>query len=231
MHPMMKDALLITGLALFGIVLMLIPARSDVPAIPPTRAIADIFTQNTSIAVRSYADFVDMSGLHDIEVRGRPAEHQVIIQRNSLSGGEASYFSTTGSTISILAASNGTTNMVKVPPTTSFTGFANFDNGGANNGRIRYTGNYTNTFHVAVTISVASASPNDSFVYGIAKNGAVLPTSKVIQKITNTGDTKSTALHVAVTLNQNDYLELYVGNLNDDDDAVVKTLNIFALGM
>lgn len=80
-------------------------------------------------------------------------------------------------------------------------------------------------------ISVASSAPNDVFVYGIAVNGNVLPNSKVIQKITNTGDTKSTALHVATTLNPNDYVELYVGNISGANDAVVKTVNIFALGM
>lgn len=221
----------VIGLAVLLIAFLLTPAESLVTSIPPTRGIADIFTQNTSISLKSYADFVELSGIKDIEVRGRPAEHQVIIQRNSLSGGEASYFDTTGTTITINAASDGSSNMVKVAPATTFTGFANFDNGGTDDGRIRYIGNYTNTFHVAVTISVAAAGPNDSFVYGIAKNGTVIATSKVIQKITNTGDTKSTALHVATTLNKNDYLELYVGNLNDADDAIVKTVNIFALGM
>lgn len=220
----------VIGLAVLLIAFILTPAESLMTSIPPTRAISDIFTQNTSITLRSYADFIELSGIRDMEVRGRPAAHEVIIQRNPLSGGEVSYFDTTGTIISISAASDGSSNMVKVAPVTTFTAFANFDNGGAD-GRIRYIGNYTNTFHVAVTISVASAGPNDSFVYGIAKNGTVIATSKVIQKITNTGDTKSTALHVATTLNQNDYLELYVGNLNDADDAIVKTVNIFALGM
>lgn len=220
----------IAGLAVLFAAFLLTPAESLVTSIPPTRAIADIFTQNTSISTKSYSDFVEMSGIKDIEVRGRPAAHEVIIERHSLSGGEASYFDTTGTTIAIAAASNGSSNMVKVALATVFTGFENFDNGGADDGRIRYTGNYTNTFHVAVTISVASTGPNDSFVYGIAKNGQVLASSKVIQKIASS-DTQSTALHVAVSLDKNDYLELYVGNLNDASDAIVKTVNIFALGM
>ncbi len=216
----------IIGLAFF----LSVPAESLVTSIPPTRAIADIFTQNTSIHTKSYADFVELSGIKDIEVRGRPAAHEVIIQRNPLSGGETSYFSTVGTAIIIDAASDGYSNMVKVSPTTTFINFTNFDDGGAN-GRIRYTGGYNNTFHVAVTISMAADEPNDSFVYGIAKNGAVISSSKVIMKITNAADTKSTALHVAVPLAKNDYLELYVGNLDDGGDALVKTLNIFALGM
>ena len=229
----MDKGWLLIGLIAFTVILvavLLVLVESLVTSIPPTRAIADIFTQNTSITLRSFEDYIEISGIRDIEVHGRPAAHEVIMQRNSLSGGEASYFSTTGTIIVISAASNGSTNMVKVAPVTAFINFTNFDSGGAD-GRIRYTGNYTNVFHVASTISIAPTTPNDSFVYGIAKNGVVVDSSKVIMKITNTGDTRSTAMHSAISLNQNDYLEIFVGNLDDDDDAIVKTLNIFALGM
>lgn len=214
-------------LGMIGLVSMLNPQTHE---IPPTNAIARIMTQNSTLNADSYNDFVSLSGIHDISVTG-DGDHNGFVTRSKLSGGEASYFSTTGTTITIDAASNGTTNMVKVAPVTGFVGFANFDNGGSNNGRIRYTADYPNTFHVAVTISIASTAPNDNFVYGIAKNGQIIQSSKVIVKITNAGDTRSTALHVATTLNKNDYLELYVGNLDDADDAIVKTLNVFALGM
>lgn len=199
--------------------------------IPPTNAFSKIVTQNATLRASNYSDFISLTGIHDMSVTGSANGNKGIVARSPLSGGEASYFSTTGTSIIIDAASNGTTNMVKVNPATIFTGFSNFDNGGTNDGRIRYTGTYSDTFHIAVTISVASTAPNDSFVYGIARNGIVLDTSKVIMKIVGGGDTKSTALHVAVILNPGDYIELYLGNLNDADDAIVKTVNIFALGM
>ena len=44
-------------------------------------------------------------------------------------------------------------------------------------------------------------------------------------------DTQSTALHCMMELATNDYIELFVGNMNDADDFVIKTLNIFAMGM
>lgn len=230
----MADRLLIAAIATFSVMSVLTAISiisPDIWAVVETNAFSKFIVENTTVKARTYNDFIGISGLHDLHVTGNPGTRSIEIHRDSLAGGEASYFSTTGITIDIISASNGSSNMVKVAPTTTFTPFYNFDNGGSNNGRIRYIGNNTDTFHIAVTISVASTGPNDNFVYGIAKNGIVLSTSKVIQKITNSGDTKSTALHVATTMSKNDYLELYVGNLSDTDDAIVKTVNIFALGM
>jgi hypothetical protein len=86
-------------------------------------------------------------------------------------------------------------------------------------------------FHVACTISFSAAEANDLFVFGVAKTGTVIATSKVLYKTINAGDTRSTALHVMVELGTNDYLELYVGNLTDTGDLTIKTINLFAMGM
>jgi len=145
--------------------------------------------------------------------------------------GEVAYFDTTGTAIVIAAQSDGSTNMVKVAPATTLNNDSGFDNGGANDGRLRYTGATTRIFHVALTISIAPDSANDTFVFGIAKGGTVDGDSKVLQKVTTAGDTQSTALHCMIELATNEYLELYVGNLTDADDLVIKTLNIFAMGM
>lgn len=149
----------------------------------------------------------------------------------SFAMGEVSYFSTTGTSISIAVQSDGSTNMVKAGPATSFSNDLEFDNGGSNNGRLRYTGTRTKMFHVACTISIAPDGANDTFVLGVAKNGTVQAASKVLQKITTANDTQSTALHLMVELSTNDYLELYVGNTTDADDLTIKTLNLFAMGM
>src|SRR3990167_6028419 len=144
---------------------------------------------------------------------------------------EVSYFDTTGTTITIAAASDGSTNMVVCNPATTLDNDLGFDNGGSNNGRLRHTGTVTKKFHIACTVSITSTSANDTFVMGLAKNGTVDPNCKVIQKITTSGDTQSTSLHCMMELATNDYVEMYVGNMTDADDFIIKTLNIFAMGM
>lgn len=145
--------------------------------------------------------------------------------------GEVSYFDMTGASVTIAAQSDGSTNMVVAAPTTSLSVDTGFDNGGANNGRLRYTGVTTKMFHAACTISIAPAAANDTFVFGIAKNGTVISSSKVLMQAINASAMKSTAMHVMVQLATNDYLELYVGNTTDADDCTVHSLNLFAVGM
>lgn len=146
--------------------------------------------------------------------------------------GEISYFDTTGTLTAIAAQSNGSTNMVKVAPTTTLTSDSfEFDNGGADNGRLRYTGTDTKMFHVACTISFAPVAANDVFVFGVAKDGTVIASSKVLNKVATGGDTQSTAMHVMVSLATNEYLELYVGNTTDTDDLNIKSINLFAMGI
>jgi len=145
--------------------------------------------------------------------------------------GEISYFSTTGTNISIAAQSDGSTNMVKAAPVTIFENMLDFDNGGADNGRLRYTGVTEKNFHIACTISIAPASANDTFVFGVAKNGTVIASSKVLMKVATAADIKSTAMHVMTSMTTNDYLEMFVGNTTDADDCTVHTLNLFTMGV
>lgn len=146
--------------------------------------------------------------------------------------GEINYFDVTGVSVVITTQSNGLTNMVKVAPTTALSsGAYEFDNGGGDNGRLRYTGAATKRFHVACTVSFGPASANDKFVVGIAKNGTVIPESRVLQQIAGVSATQSTALHIMAELATNDYLELYVGNTTDADDFTINTLTLFAMGV
>lgn len=148
--------------------------------------------------------------------------------------GEISFFNSTPKIITMNETSDGTTHMFPCAPTTTLTtnmtGMG-FDNGGANNGRLRYTGATTRIFHVACTISVGPTANNDQFVFGIARNGTVLTTSKVIQRSNNAGEIMSTALHVMVTLSHNQYLELYAGNMTGARNMEINSINFFALGM
>ncbi len=145
--------------------------------------------------------------------------------------GEISYFNLTGTTVTISGASDGSSNMVKVGPTTTLNNDMDFDNGGSNNGRLRYIGTTTRTFHVACTISYSAASANQNGVFGIAKNGTVVTAGKILPFLGLATDTRSAALHLMVTLSTNDYLELYVGNTTASNNIIIKTLNLFAMGM
>lgn len=145
--------------------------------------------------------------------------------------GEISYFSTTGTTVTISGTSDGSSNMVVVNPTTTLNNDMEFDNGGSNNGRLRYTGATTRTFHVACTISYSAAVANQNGVFGVAKNGTVVAASKILPFLGLATDTRSTALHLMVSLATNDYLELYVGNTTASNNITIKTLNLFAMGM
>jgi len=156
----------------------------------------------------------------------------VPVQRLILPMGETNYFNTTGTAITISAQSDGSTNMVLVNPTTALSsGEYEFDNGGGNTGRLRYTGTTTKMFHIACTISFSPDNANDEFVVGVAKNGTVISTSKIISKARGIGETSTTALHVMAEMATNDYLELYVGNISGTGNFTIKTLTMFAMGL
>lgn len=144
--------------------------------------------------------------------------------------GEVSYFNTTGTAIAISGTSDGSTNMVVVNPTTTLSSDTHgFDSPSA--GRLRYIGTKVRCFHIACSISFAAAGAADTFVFGIAKNGTVMSSCKILTRNINASDTRSTALHCYTEMNPNDYLELYVGNTTDADDVTIKTVNLFAMGM
>jgi len=140
--------------------------------------------------------------------------------------GELDYFNMTGTSVTISGTSDGSTNMVVVPVATTLSNDSGFDNGGANNGRLRYTGATTRMFHVAVTVSGTPQNVNDIFVFGVAKNGT--PDCKVLGSASGT---QFSALHCMVELATNGYIELYVGNTTAGRNFTVKSLNIFAMGM
>lgn len=145
--------------------------------------------------------------------------------------GEISYFAVAGTTVTIAAQSDGSTNMVVVPVVTALNAESqSFDNGGANNGRLRYTGVTTRMFHIALSWSAQAATPADVFVLGVAKNGTPVAASKVINTINGT-QIQGSAIHVYFSMVTNDYIELYVGNTTAGRDIKVMTLNLFAMGM
>jgi hypothetical protein len=155
--------------------------------------------------------------------------------------GEVSYFKIAGTTITLPLKSDGTTEMVVcavATPATSNPATNKLQSKPANefltndNGRLIYNGKTARTFHIACTISATSSNNTDKYVFGVGKNGTVIPSSKILQKMAGTTDTQSTALHVVTVLAQGDYLELMAGNTsNAGQNVKINSLCLFALGM
>ena len=137
--------------------------------------------------------------------------------------GEVSYFSMSGLLVSIASLSNGSTGMVVVSPSTTLLNNADFDNGGSNNGRLRYIGTPTKTKKITVTVSGTPSTTNDVFVFGIAKNGTVVTSSKILG---SSNGVQQNTLQAIIALSTNDYVELYVGNTTAGRNITIQSLNI-----
>ena len=157
-------------------------------------------------------------------------ECQPFLEHN-VSMGEISYFSTTGTSETISAQSDGSTNTVKLNATSTLVNVNEFDNGGADDSSLRFIGDTTRDYHLAMTVSLTPATNNDDFMICIAVNDSCIDASKVIMKLGTTADTQSTALHVTTTLETNDVISVRVGNLDGTGDVTLKSLNLFAMGM
>lgn len=147
--------------------------------------------------------------------------------------GEISYFNFTGFTVNVLDDADGITgndNMVKINPT-SGTVFVNDGFGTGTNSRLTYTGATGRYFHIALSFSYSPVNDNDPFVFGVAQNGLVKDSSKLFTTTGGELNYQSTAMHVLLFLEQNDYVEFWVGNLSNDRDIRIKSFNFVAIGM
>ena len=171
------------------------------------------------------AGAIEYNGSHFYATAG--STRYQLDQQVSVSMGEVEYFDLTGTTVTIAGQSNGATNMVKVAPTTTGDFHFETDNGGADNGRIRYIGTTTKMFHCAITMSGTPQTTNDIFVLGVSKNGAAAQ-CKVLGSASGT---QFSALHCMLSLATNDYIELFIGNTTAARNFTIKSLNIFMMGI
>ncbi len=148
--------------------------------------------------------------------------------------GELSYFNyTTGFTVSIVSASAGIAgndNMVKINPT-SGVNFVNDQFGTGTNNKLTYTGATTRFFHIALSYSFTPSTNGQTYVFGVAKNGVIQDSSKLLIRTGTSADHQSSAMHVFLSLAQNDYLEFYVGNIGGTAVLTIKSFNFVAIGM
>lgn len=130
----------------------------------------------------------------------------------------------------------GNDNMVKINPTTG-TVFINDGLGTGTNSRLTYTGATTCYFHIALSFSYSPVNANDAFVFAIAKGSgagaaAVKDSSKLFTTTGGELNYQSTAMHVLLSLAQNDFIEFWVGNISQSArDIKIKSFNFVAIGM
>jgi hypothetical protein len=102
------------------------------------------------------------------------------------------------------------------------------DGGGASN-RLRYVGAVPRHFHVACSFSFVSTSNNQTIEFAIAKNGQTVNSSILRARISTGSDVQSSAMHVALSLAQNDYIEVFLRNATSTAAVTVTNLNFFTM--
>lgn len=145
----------------------------------------------------------------------------------SQESGQISYLDiATGMIIAITGISDGTTYYSKINPTTALSNDVNFDNGGSNNGTLRYIGLRTTNYMVSSTISYKPTVTGDKYIFSFAKNSALIDSSKIINDTALLGGTNSVSLSCIVELTTNDTIDIYVANLVNANVLTVFTFNL-----
>jgi hypothetical protein len=152
--------------------------------------------------------------------------------------GEISYFKIAGTTIVLPGKANANDITQMVVCAVSTPSATNLQSKPANEfttdgtGKLTYNGKTARTFHIACTISATATNTAVLYVFAVGKNGDVIPTSRIIQRMASATDTQSTAMHVVAELAQGDYLQLMAGNTsNASQNVSINSLCLFALGM
>jgi hypothetical protein len=99
-----------------------------------------------------------------------------------------------------------------------------FDNNGVDDGHLRYTGRDTKYFQIDSSISITPVTSNDSFVFALAVNDAVVNSSRVIFKSRTNTDVDTISLHDTFELSEGDTVCVFVANTTGTDDINVKSL-------
>ncbi len=127
----------------------------------------------------------------------------------------------TSSAITNIIAAN---TPIKIAGTTS--GLNLFRASSPSDNRIEYNGTKTRYFSYTGSISVTATENNRRFVFYIAKNGTILPESEQSRKIANGADRGSISISGVVQLAPNDYVEVWVENINNASDITIESMNL-----
>jgi hypothetical protein len=95
-----------------------------------------------------------------------------------------------------------------------------------NSDKLIYIEEFSNTFQVVSTISFETVgNALTDYVFYIVVNGSILGKSSVYRKL-NSGDMASITISSLISLKQNDYIELYVENLRNNSNVLIKNMNL-----
>ena len=196
------------------------------------------------------SDYVDTSSAQDIYGNKTFKGNIIADGRLMIPMGEISYYEfNPGFTVDITAQSTGALgndNMVKIDPAGGgeTVNFINdmftasvAENSTVSDTRLKYTGATTRYFHIALSFSYKAIQNTQSYVFGVAKgNGAgaatVQNSSKLFTAAKIAGDSQSTAMHVLLKMDKDDYIEFWVGNLTSSSyDITILSMNFVAIGM
>lgn len=111
----------------------------------------------------------------------------------------------------------------KVSGTSTATNLFRFDTNGQSN-RLRYIGTKERFFKVHVTFSLQGGK-NDIYAFYIYKNGVKVPSIYVENKVSNLSDVGAASIVGTIELSTNDYVELWVEDLNDSNDCDINAMN------
>ena len=111
--------------------------------------------------------------------------------------------------------------------TTSGTFFRMTDDGGTNN-RIMYVGDKPRTFTVSCSATVERSSNGSRNIYSmiIYKNGVSVPSVIAEQTFENGVSKGNFTLLGVLTMNTNDFIEVYISTDNSNIDPTVKRFNM-----
>ncbi len=113
---------------------------------------------------------------------------------------------------------------IKISGTTTTVNLFRFTS--AVNNRLVYSGTKSRFFTCTGSISVTAATSNKTFNFYIAKNGVILPESKQSRKISNGADVGALSITATVSLDTNDYVELWVENTTDATAITAEAMNL-----
>lgn len=114
---------------------------------------------------------------------------------------------------------------VKAAGTTATENLFRFDTNGGINNRLRYTGTKTRIFSVVISASITSPNSGQILSLYIAKNGVVIPSSRIQRKISNGADIGAVSVSCTIQLNTNEYVEFWVANNDSNKDATIESMN------
>lgn len=133
----------------------------------------------------------------------------------------------TQQTTTISTGSGDAGNPIKINAGTSWVS-AHSDQFSVNtNGRLTYVGETETEFLIDCKIAGTVAAGTSNFSFYLAKNGSIITASKSHAEFSSTAVTNPSSAAAIVSLETDDYIELFVENTTDEDNWVSEVLNMY----